>query len=407
MPLAGMGRDPTAKPEWGAMLDVSRLSVQGLANWFVLNEGGVAPRDVVGGAGGALTSGIGWSASEEGPCLVKNASTATTTDYFDTGLRVSSGSGTIVFRAYPAAAYNSASIEMLWGAYQASPSVEFSCQKYSDNNLYFGWTSGGVDGRVVVAASASNWAQNQWQTYALVWSSAGSVLYRNGVQIGSTATAAPAAALNANINLFNRNGAGIALASGTKIGQWAYFNRALTGGEVAALYAQPYDLFLPSSVRRFYGLAQVWQQWLTESLPLSDAARLLVSKVMGETLALGEARINRAGKALNESVSLADTLASMLNGGGQALSKLLMEGLAWSDARQAQASKRVAETLNVTDSRALGLARRIGETLGFADNAQATGAGLAVLTLVTAEAFGDGVGKGGHGDALTEFGGKG
>ena len=87
MPLAGMGRDPTVKPEWGAMLDVSRLSAQGLANWFVLNEGGGAPRDVVGGAGGALTSGIGWSASEEGPCLVKNASTATTTDCFDTGLR--------------------------------------------------------------------------------------------------------------------------------------------------------------------------------------------------------------------------------------------------------------------------------------------------------------------------------
>ena len=76
--------------------------------------------------------------------------------------------------------------------------------------------------------------------------------------------------------------------------------------------------------------------------------------------------------------------------------------------RAADASgKFVAETLNVTDSRVLGLARRIGETLGFADNAQATGAGLAVLTLVTAGAFGDGMSKGGHGDALTEIGGKG
>ena len=107
---------------------------------------------------------------------------------------------------------------------------------------------------------------------------------------------------------------------------------------MTALYAQPYDVFLPSSVRRFYGTAQVWQQWLAESLPLSDAARLLTSKVMGEALALGDGRAAVIRKALNDSVSLADTLAAMLNGGGQALSKLLMEALAWSDGRQTQAA---------------------------------------------------------------------
>src|SRR4051812_44765478 len=118
MPLAGMGRDPTIKPEWGAQVDMSHLLAQGLTNWFVLNEGGGVPCDLVAGGGGALTSGIGWTASEVGPCQVKNSTTATTSDYFDTGLRLSSSSGTIVFRVYPTAAYNSATGEMLWGEAQ-------------------------------------------------------------------------------------------------------------------------------------------------------------------------------------------------------------------------------------------------------------------------------------------------
>ena len=249
MPLAGMGRDPTVKPEWGAVLDMASLLAQGLTNWFALNEGGGNPGDVAAGAGGTLTSGIGWSASEVGPCLVKNSASAATTDSFDTGLRLNSSSGTVVFRVYPTAAYNSATIEMLWGTAKSDYTAEFSCQKYSDGNLYFGWYSGGVDGRVIVVASSGNWTQNQWQTYALAWASGGSVLYRNGVQIGSTATAPAIAAIPANIALLNRGGAGVALTSGTKISDWMVYNRVLSAGEVAALYAQPYGLFLPPDTR--------------------------------------------------------------------------------------------------------------------------------------------------------------
>lgn len=405
MPLAGMGRDPTIKPEWGAILDVSHLLAPGLTNWFVLNEAGGNPRDVVSGAGGALTSGIGWAASEAGPCLVKNSASATTTDYFDTGLRLDSSSGTIVFRAYPTGAYNNSAVDMLCGATKTDYTTEFSCQKFSDGNLYFGWFNS-VDRRVIVAASAGNWAQNQWQTYALAWSSSGSALYRNGVQIGSTATTALAATIPANITLMNRGGMGAALTSGTKISDWMVYNRALSAGEVASLYAQPYGLFLPSNARRFYGTAQAWQQTLAELLAFSDLRGAFVSKAVSDVLGLTDGRSAAAYKSLNDVVSLADALIATLNSGGQTLSKLLVETLSWTDARQASLNKRVAEALNLMDSRVLGLARRLGETLGFTDGVQATSAGLAVLTLVTSGAFGDWITKSGHGDGVNEAGGK-
>ena len=111
-------------------------------------------------------------------------------------------------------------------------------------------------------------------------------------------------------------------------------------------------------------------------------------------------------KSLNDVVSWADALAATLNAGGQTLSKLLLEALAWTDARQMGARKPVADALNLTDSRVLELARRLGETLGFTDDAQATGAGLAVLTLVTSGALGDWITKSGHGDGVREIGGK-
>ena len=406
MPLVGMGRDPTVKSEWGAILDVTNLLAQGLTNWFVLNEAGGNPRDVTTGAGGMLTSGIGWSASEAGPCLVKNVDSSATTDYFDTGLRVNSSSGTVVFRVYLTAAYNSATVDMLWGATKTDYTAELSCQKYSDGNLYFGWTNGGVDYRVALAASAGNWTQNQWQTYALAWSSSGSVLYRNGLQIGSTATAPVVAAIPANIALLNSGGVGSPLTSGTKISDWMVYNRVLSAGEVASLYAQPYGLFLPSNTRRFYGTAQAWQRTLAELLALSDARGAFVGKAVSEALGLIDGRSAAAYKSLNDVVSWADALTATLTAGGQAFSKLLMEALSWTDARQMGARKSVAEALNLTDSRVLGLARRLGEALGFTDDAQATGAGLAMLTLVTSGAFGDWITKSGHGDGVREIGGK-
>ena len=405
MPLAGMGRDPTSKPEWGAMVDASHVLAQGLTNWFALNEGGGNPRDIVSGAGGMLTGGIGWTASEAGPCLVKNAASAGTSDYFDTGLRLNGSSGTIVFRVYLTSAYNNSAVDMLWGATNTDYSTEFSCQKYSDGNVYVGWVSSG-ERRVIVAASADNWTQNQWQTYALAWSSSGSVLYRNGAQIGSATTAAVTSALSANILLLNRGGINNPLTSGTKISDWMVYNRALSAGEVAALYAQPYGLFLPPNTRRFYGAARAWQQTLAELLALSDARGAFVGKAVSEALGLIDGRSAGVYKSLNDVVSWADALAATLNAGGQTFSKLLLEALAWTDARQMGARKSVADALNLTDSRVLGLARRLGETLGFVDDAQATGAGLAVLTLVTSGALGDWITRSGHGDGVREIGGK-
>ncbi len=114
-----------------------------------------------------------------------------TSDYIDTGKTIGnlvSGNGTVCWWMNPATLYNDNAAHAIWGATGVSV-PEFSAQKFSDNNLYIGWNSTGHDNRVVLAASAANYPQNQWIYYCFTWVPNGaSTLYISGTSAGVTSS---------------------------------------------------------------------------------------------------------------------------------------------------------------------------------------------------------------------------
>jgi hypothetical protein len=138
--------------------------------------------------------------------------------------------GAISFGLYPTLPFNDGTVHGIAGpaAFVDTPSF----QKFSDNNLYMGWSGG----RVIVAASSSNYTQNTWQHYCFTWVSGGThTLYRNGIVLG---TATGATVSNAGVAWhFGRCFATSSFFTG-RMDDVSFFYRALSAAEILALYQQ-------------------------------------------------------------------------------------------------------------------------------------------------------------------------
>jgi hypothetical protein len=96
-----------------------------------------------------------------------------------------SSNGTVSWWAYNGGSYNDSTEYYWWGSDNSGTLWDFSCLKYTDNNLYCGWITS-TSTRVTVAASAANFPHNTWTHYALTWVSGGtSTFYVNGSSIGT------------------------------------------------------------------------------------------------------------------------------------------------------------------------------------------------------------------------------
>lgn len=98
-----------------------------------------------------------------------------------------SGELSIICRINPDKAHNTGSVEgrRVWSQLTGTTVPELSFQVFLNDNFYAGFNHT-VDSRVVLAASAANWLQYQWQTYILTCISGGYTrLYHEGAEIGN------------------------------------------------------------------------------------------------------------------------------------------------------------------------------------------------------------------------------
>ena len=149
----------------------------------------------------------------------------------------------MVIWVYHKGAYNDGTAQALWGAFDGSN--DFSAQKAANDIMYVGWGGAG-DTRVSVAASASNWLQNQWNCYVFTWAlGVEGNLYHQGKKI---ATRAQASYSNSIVTLHLGNIHSYAFYNG-RFGDCYMFNRLLSQREITdiASGASPFTP-IPSDV---------------------------------------------------------------------------------------------------------------------------------------------------------------
>jgi hypothetical protein len=138
--------------------------------------------------------------------------------------------GSFAFWARPANIAASGIREFSFGATDNAAN-EFAFQHFSDNNLYVGWFSGGVDHRVIISATTAGWSQGTWSRWTLTWINGGAcVLYRDGKSIGST-NSISTNSLGSTIFLGSVNGNPILTFEGW-VDDYKLWNRALSTSEV-------------------------------------------------------------------------------------------------------------------------------------------------------------------------------
>jgi hypothetical protein len=169
-------------------LDPSDPINQGLVGYWSMDGSTIAGttlRDLSGkGNNGTLVGSPPLVNGITGQALSFNGSS----QYVSTNLtNVNFPSGTISWRQNLGVAYNSGTDPGPWGGVPASGG-NLTCQIFTDNNWYVGWSGNGGDQRVILAASSTNAPQNAWADYCFMWSATGSLFYQNGVLIGSTST---------------------------------------------------------------------------------------------------------------------------------------------------------------------------------------------------------------------------
>lgn len=125
----------------------------------------------------------------------------------------------------------------LWSVAKSGlPTFDF--QIFTDNNIYVGWFASGNDRRIVVSKTSAGWTQNQWQLFTFVSSpSFGSLLYRNGIQVGSNSNANFVAGFTTETFQIGSNT--VVSASSAffgRIAETTIHNRALTTSEIATIY---------------------------------------------------------------------------------------------------------------------------------------------------------------------------
>jgi hypothetical protein len=122
-------------------------------------------------------------------------------------------------------------------------------QKFSDNNIYCGFT-----GQRIVVSDAGLFTSGTWAHWALTWSNAaGQTLYKNGVSVGT------------NTLTFGSYGAGLAIgslvspttvpATNTTFAEYAYWSAILDAAELSALVKGYSPLLIrPASQQLYYPL---------------------------------------------------------------------------------------------------------------------------------------------------------
>jgi hypothetical protein len=196
-----------------------------------------ASRQNAGGANASFTSitNDDWVPSDDRLCLSLDGSSK----YVDTNVKptnflngeTTGARGTIVWWTRPNTAFNDATTQMMWGAF-VNP-TEISAQKNSNGNMYIGW-NGASDTRAVIAASASNYTQNQWGCYALTYTNGGNTnVYFNGRPIGSfTSSGTSVVYPNATLRIGNIQSGGF---FNGKIGDFYIYTRILDMTEIAQI----------------------------------------------------------------------------------------------------------------------------------------------------------------------------
>lgn len=236
------------KPPLPTRIDRALPLTQGLIGLWLVNEGGGAPTspftapDGSNPMSGTVASQVSWTNGPYGSALTVNSgfiAAGFTTSSYKTGY----ASGSIAWRWLWNASPTNGAISKGWGANSGGNIPELAFTKWSDNNCYIGWITLGNDARIVIAAS-SVITQAVWQFFVLTWNATGSILYRNGVQIGSHSGGPSVQTLPNNFGWMGTagDGAHAGMPTGSLWDYGAMWNRALSATEVSQLSAEPYSL---------------------------------------------------------------------------------------------------------------------------------------------------------------------
>jgi len=239
--------DPRVKPPFGAVeIDWGHPLSSRLAYAVVMNEGGGGPRSLVSQKRGILNGGITWAPGEDGAALHGDGGTASYVETNELSDIVSDAGGSVVWRMKPTSAFNDGQTRIMWGF--GSQLNNLTAQKFGDGNFYIGWNAG-ADYRVILAATAQNWPQNQWSSYQFTWGAGGSSFYQNGIVLGTNGTTPVPPGSTATMPLLGDSGAG-----GDFLGYfayWYYYRRVLPQSEALWLSTEPYIMLRPIVRRRW------------------------------------------------------------------------------------------------------------------------------------------------------------
>lgn len=179
-----------------------------------------------------------------------------TTDRISVGTRDAPSTGSISFWVNPSWAQTDGVDHVFFDNRKAGTAELFRFQKFSDNTLYMGWFTGGVDYRVSVASAGYTLNTGAWNHFAYVWTGGtDSELYLNGASIGTKGTnavwgGADTARVIGNV---------VPAAGNTDVrGSMAHvaiYTRRLTADEIVSLAGRAFpSLVAPGALQDFWPL---------------------------------------------------------------------------------------------------------------------------------------------------------
>ncbi|BDI33391.1 hypothetical protein CCAX7_54420 [Capsulimonas corticalis] len=228
-------------------LDPVKVKDYGIVGAWGFTEASGVPSDAVSGKVATMHNML-WKPSAKGSCPTNNGSA-----WVDTNLsNLPTAAGTILWSVYPNFVYNDGNTHTFWS--WSTSNNELTAHKFGASSIIdVGWnSSAGGDDRVHIAASNALITPNLWQDYAFTWSPAGSFFYRNGVLIASTTTPPVAVAPASTFQIGGRyNFPASDLGTNSQTEYLYYANRPLSQGEISAIAAAPYSIFLPHPALRY------------------------------------------------------------------------------------------------------------------------------------------------------------
>lgn len=149
-----------------------------------------------------------------------------------------------------------------WQFATSGPSDRPSFQKFSDNNIYAGFNGSGLGEQRIIIPGSSLFTLGVWANWVFTYSSAGCVLYKNGVSVG-TKGAITIPALGTSYQLGRLPGSSANCNSG--LAEFALWNTIFSANEALALSRGISPLILrPSSLLLYlpiFGLGSGEPDW--------------------------------------------------------------------------------------------------------------------------------------------------